>query len=185
VTLESPVLDRLRATVKTLMQKHGITQSSIAKRIPIPTSSMSGFLSGKHGIDVRHLDRLGESLGVTASELVARKDGLRIFELTDQEARLMTHVRKWPPAVRDELLSVLDFLMGFVPDDEPTRQVMDHWNRMDAGEKRHFLHLAVYLRDTGLPRDVRVGLGLPLATPGKSSKGGGSGGQRGGTRQKT
>lgn len=166
---ESPVVERVRLAVLRQMQKHGITQRALAQRLNIAASSINGFLQGKQSLELRHLDALAERLGATAAELVAHTQGLATFELTDQEARLMNHVRKWPPAVRAECLSVVDFFMGFVPEDEPSRQVLDHWNRMDAGERRHFLHLAVYLRDTGLPPDVRAGLGLPPATPEKGA----------------
>jgi transcriptional regulator with XRE-family HTH domain len=162
---ESPIVERIRMAVRHLMHTHGISQTAIAQRLGIAPSSVHGFVNGKQSLELRHLDALAERLGVTAAELVAHREGLKLFELTDGEARLLTTVRGLPKEVRDELLSVVHYLSGLMPEDEQLQQVVNHWNRMDAGERRHFLHLAVYLRDTGLPPDVRAGLGLPAATP--------------------
>lgn len=172
---ESPIVERVRLAVLRLMQTHGISQRAIATKLGIVPSSVHAFLNGKQSLELRHLDRLSECLGTTASELVAHVDVLKLFELTDHEARLLSAVRGLPTEVRNELLSVVDYVTSLLPDDEPLRQLVNHWHRMDAGERRHFLHLAVYLRDTGLPPDVRAGLGLPAATPRTSARAGAHG----------
>lgn len=160
-----PVMERVRVNCIRLMRQPSpphrtrIKQAVLAKALGVSVGQISNFLRGEDGIALKHLDPLADVLGVPTSELV-RTTEYPMFELTEPEARMVTYLRQWTPAVRQSLLNVLDFLHARLPADRQTVEMFDYWGRLGNHERNLIFAQAVRLTDEGLAPEVKARLGI-------------------------
>lgn len=127
---------RVRQRIVRLLEDRGKTQRAFAKALGHGDQWASNLLSGRFSLSLEDFDSAAKFLGVPASELVRVSD--EPWELSPTEMRVVRALRMLPPAVRDHLVMLTDYLIGATPDEvellkrvrqlttEELRQI-EHW----------------------------------------------------------
>lgn len=79
---------------------------------PRGDSWISGVLRGEQDITLRDLDALAHVLGVPPGDLV-RRNGDHYLEVIPSEMRFLFFLRALPDTVRQHLMRVCEYLLGF------------------------------------------------------------------------
>lgn len=108
--------ERVRARLRQFLADDGVTGRAFAKRVGHSEQWVSNLLNGRVALALDDLDAAAAAVRRTPSELV-RKDEGDLWELRPTEMRLVRAVRELPPALRDHLVTLAEYLVGVVPDE--------------------------------------------------------------------
>lgn len=122
---------RVRETIRRRMDELGLTARSIAHRFTPHRSDgwISNVLKGRQGLSLDDLDTVADALDLPPSALV-KEAGSALEELRPTEARMVRAIRELPPALRDYLVVLAEYLIGALPSDMPqTAEEQRLWRR--------------------------------------------------------
>lgn len=71
-SIYSAEYQRLCGVLRELRQETGLTQVQVAERLGVPQSFVSKYESGERRLDVVELRHVGEAMGVTLRDILAR-----------------------------------------------------------------------------------------------------------------
>jgi transcriptional regulator with XRE-family HTH domain len=106
---------RVRQRITRLLEDRGHTQRAFAKALGHGDQWASNLLSGRSQLTWDDLDKVAKFLRVPPSEIVRMSEDA--WELTPTEMRVVRALRMLPPAVRDHLVTLADYLIGATPDE--------------------------------------------------------------------
>lgn len=106
---------RLRQRIVRLLDDRGQTQRALARALGHGDQWASNLLSGRQQLAWDDLDKVAKFLNVPPGELVRVSD--EPWELTPTEMRVVRALRMLPPAIRDHLVTLADYLIGATPDE--------------------------------------------------------------------
>ncbi len=106
---------RVRQRIARLLEDRGYTQRALAKAVGHGDQWASNLLSGRSLLTWEDLDKVAKFLRVPPSEIVRVSEDA--WELTPTEMRVVRALRMLPPAVRDHLVTLADYLIGATPDE--------------------------------------------------------------------
>lgn len=153
---------RVRQRIARLLEDRGFTNRLYAKKVDHREQWVSNLLNGKFTPKLDELDKLAAPLGVPASELVRHAEDL--WELNPTEMRVIRAVRQLPPAVRDHLVTLADYLMGVTPDEIDLIRRIRALEGADRVVIEKWLEVRLRLPDIQ-PNAVRPADTLSVATP--------------------
>lgn len=108
--------ERVRARLRQFLANDGLTGRAFAKRVGHSEQWVSNLLNGRVALALDDLDAVAVATKRTPSELV-RKDEDELWELRPTEMRLVRAARELPPALRDHLIVLAEYLVGVAPDE--------------------------------------------------------------------
>lgn len=108
--------ERVRVRLRNFLLDKGISGRAFGKRLGHGDQWVSNLLNGKFSLGLDDLDAAAKIVERTPSDLV-RKDEDELWELRPTEMRLVRAVRELPPALRDHLVTLAEYLVGVVPDE--------------------------------------------------------------------
>ncbi len=126
---------RVRQRIARLLDDRGHTQRALAKALGHGDQWASNLLSGRQQLAWDDLDKVAKFLNVPPGELVRVSD--EPWELTPTEMRVVRALRMLPPAVRDHLVTLADYLIGATPDEV---HLLKRVRQLTPGELRRIEH---------------------------------------------
>lgn len=108
--------ERVRARLRQALADKGLSGRAFGKRLGHGDQWVSNLLNGKFALSLDELDATASIVGRTPSDLVRREED-ELWELRPTEMRLVRAVRGLPPALRDHLVTLAEYLIGVVPDE--------------------------------------------------------------------
>ena len=157
---------RVRQRIARLLDDRGHTQRALAKALGHGDQWASNLLSGRSQLTWDDLDKVARFLNVPPSEIVRMSEDA--WELSPTEMRTVRALRMLPPAVRDHLVTLADFLIGATP---PEVDLLVQIRALDAEEQAQLQHwLDVVLLRANVPRRTTTPAGHPLTAAPRSGE---------------
>ncbi len=154
--------DRALATIRAAIDRKAMTQTQLAKMTNRFSSNMSEIIAGKRPLPFDVIEAAAELLQVDAAELMADPANL-VKVLNPREAELLRYMRDWPSSTAEGLLTFLRFFANESHADQQTRTAVAHLRALEKPVRDRAAAYLLMLHEGGLPRDVRIALGLPEA----------------------
>ena len=126
---------RIRQRIARLLDERGLTQRAMAHAIGHGDQWASNLLTGRQQLAWEDVDKIADFLRVPPGELVRVSD--EAWELTPTEMRTVRALRMLPPAVRDHLVMLADYLIGATPDEV---ELLKRVRRLSAEQLRRIEH---------------------------------------------
>lgn len=139
---------RIRQRIKRLLEDRHRTQRQLAKWLGHGDQWASGLLSGKTPLMLDELDRVALFFRVPPGEIVRISD--EPWELAPTEMRVVRALRMLPPAVRDHLVTLADYLIGATPEEVELLKKVRLISDEDVRVMENWLNLRIQLRDNAL-----------------------------------
>lgn len=150
---------RIRLRIRARLDELGMTARELARAVRQDATDdrekdawISGILSGRQGVHLKHLDAIADKLALAPSELV-RYDAAALRELTPREMRLLKHYQDWPGDMQDRWLAMLDYFSARVPDVE-TAALLDRLRGLPRSVRRPVLDWFYRLLEEGPQLEV-------------------------------
>ena len=124
-------------------------QQRLAEKLKVTKQTLSEMLHGpaaKQGLLAR-LDEIADYLEVPPSFLIHRNDS-SLIEVSAEEAKLLKYWRTWTLDVRGQVLSMIEFLAGLLPEEIEDRMYMRNVKRLTTAHRT--------LHDESLQRLLRL-----------------------------
>jgi hypothetical protein len=127
-TADDRVRERIRLRLQELRRHHpfgGKNQEGLAKILEVKPSSISEMLKLKATRKERglltHLDDIAKYLDVPPSFFVVKNEKA-VVELQDEEPQLIAHWRRLPKGIQRQVMDVLTFVAGLLPEEREQRR---------------------------------------------------------------
>lgn len=120
------------------------SQRGLAAAIGVSEQTLSEMLSGpasSRGL-LAHLDKIGTYFGVPPSLLVHRND-TALMEVQQNEYRLLTHWRTFPPDVQERMMAMFDYFAGLLPEEKEQRRWWVKFSRIKKPSDRLYIEQAI------------------------------------------
>jgi hypothetical protein len=140
---------RIRSRIRARLAELGMTARELGRSVGHDDAWISGILGGSQGLHWKDFDAVADKLGISPSELV-RYDDSEVRELTPSEMALLRHYQKWPVAIRDRWISILDHFAATVPDQD-TAILLERLRSTPKGLRRSVLDLLFRVLEEGIP----------------------------------
>lgn len=139
---------RVRQRIKRLLEDRGQTQRAFAKWLGHGDQWASGLFRGDFALSLEDLDRVALFFRVPPSEIVRVSEDP--WELSPTEMRVVRALRMLPPAVRDHLVTLADYLIGATPEEVELLKKVRMISDEDVRVLENWLTLRIHLRDSAL-----------------------------------
>lgn len=136
MAVEVNARERVRRRLKALLSEHGVTGRAFGKRLGHGDQWVSNLLNGRFALSLEDLDEAAHLARTTPSELV-RHDSDEIAVLSPTEARVVRALRVVPPAIRDHVVTLLDYLRGVAPEEI---ELLRRFRQLTAEEQQTIVH---------------------------------------------
>jgi transcriptional regulator with XRE-family HTH domain len=134
--------ERVRTRLRHLLGERNLTGRALGQRLGHGDQWVSNLLNGRFGLKLEELDAVAQAVGTTPSELVKRPDD-DVDVLTPSERRVLRALRALPPAVRDHLIILADYLVGVMPDEI---ELLSIYRSLTPNERQRLDHAAHVLK---------------------------------------
>lgn len=106
---------RVSARIRQRLEELGMTGREFAKRLDGHGDAwVSNLLANKFALSLRELDKAASILRVQPGDLVRQSDDG--YDLAPTELRVIRGLRLLPPAVRDQMVILIEYLIGVAPE---------------------------------------------------------------------
>lgn len=134
--------ERVRLALKQRLADRGITNRAFGKGFSANHGKghvdtwVSGLLKGTFGLSLDELDEAAKLVECSPAELV--KSPLEYAEyLTPSEYRFLLNLRELPPAIRDHVMMLTEYLIGVAP--EEINYLLEY-RKLNDDEQRKIQH---------------------------------------------
>lgn len=157
---KSTLSERATKAVYDRWHRRDFKQTDLAARLRRPGSVVNRIIHGSQPVTLDVLEAVGELTGVDPMELLADPATL-VHALNPMEAELLRYARGIPRSTLDNLLGFLRFFAGEDALTQQLRQATEYLRAMGKSERDRAMAYLLLMHEGGLPRDVRIALGLP------------------------
>jgi hypothetical protein len=128
------LLDAQKDTPRPLRK----TQRGLALALKLDPATVNQALARRAGQAFRlvQLDAIADYFGVTPASLI-RWPTSAMWELTQAEARLVRHWRTWATEVQQQVMGLLDFVAGLLPEEKEDRRLFQKWRRLTPPDRAY------------------------------------------------
>lgn len=137
---------RVRQRITRLLEERGLTNRALAKVIGHTDQWVSNLLAGRMLLSLRDLDAIAKALNVPPGEIVRVAD--EPWELSPTEMRVVRALRMLPPAVRDHLMLLADYLIGATPDEVELLKRVRQLTPDQLRRIEHYMDVELLRQDT-------------------------------------
>lgn len=148
VPLHADARTRVRQRIKRLLEDRGQTNRALGKWLGHQDQWVSNLLAGRFALSLDELDRVALFFRVPPSEIVRMSD--EPWELAPTEMRVVRALRMLPPAVRDHLVTLADYLIGATPEEVELLKSVRQLSDEDVRVLEAWMKLRIQLRDNAL-----------------------------------
>jgi hypothetical protein len=113
---------------------------------------VSNLLKGRFGLSLEELDEAARALRTTPSDLVRHPDD-QSWIIPPHEMRLLRATRTLPPAIRDHMIVLAEYLIGVAPDEV---EMLTEYRCLSPEEQQRIRHWTHVLRLSAEPEPRRV-----------------------------
>lgn len=130
--------ERVRLRLKDLLAEHNIDQRTFGKKLgrQRPDQYAWSILSGRAPLALDDLDVAAHVARTTPGELVRGLDE-EAWILSPTEMRTVRALRALPPAIRDHLVTLADYLRGVAPEEI---ELLQRYRQLDPEEQERLVH---------------------------------------------
>lgn len=139
---------RVRQRIKRLLEDRGQTNRAFAKWLGHQDQWVSNLLAGRFALSLDELDRVALFFRVPPGEIVRVSD--EPWELAPTEMRVVRALRMLPPAVRDHLVTLADYLVGATPEEVEILKGVRALSDEDVEVMTNWMRLRIDLRGNAL-----------------------------------
>jgi hypothetical protein len=143
--VRSDAAQRLADNVQALLDaQHDVprplrkTQRGLATALKLDPATVNQALARRAGQAFRlvQLDAIADYFGVTPASLI-RWPTSALWELAPEEARLVRHWRTWAADVQQQVMGLLDFFAGLLPEEKEDRRLFQKWRRLNPQDRAY------------------------------------------------
>ena len=153
------VADRIKARLEDL----GMTGRAFARQMGHRDSWISHLLAYKFALSLEQLDKAAYVLKLAPGELV--REAEEAWDLTPTEMRVVRSLRMLPPAVRDHVVILADYLVGVTPDEVELLKKIRHLEAEDLMKFDHWIDVTLLRLHREQGSEARSGPATTSAPP--------------------
>lgn len=157
------VRERVRRRITRLLEDRGHTQRAFARALGHNDAWASHLLGGAFSLSMDDLDKAAEFLGVPPGEIVAIAGNA--WELTPTEERAIRGLRMLPTAVRDHVVTHIDYLIGSTPEEVALLKQVRELNEENFPLVERLLDVLLRAQARGLDAEALADLMASIARP--------------------